>query len=43
MAWLLFQNGIIREDTVLDRQSLLHVRMPNLEGFVPDPRPDVPK
>lgn len=43
VAWLLFQNGLIREDAVMDRQTLLHVHMPNRDGFVPDPRPDVPK
>lgn len=42
VAWILFQNGIVDETTVLDRQSLPAIRMPNREGFVPDPRPDVP-
>ena len=42
VAWLLYQNGIIAEDLVLDAQSLPGISMPNRQGFVPDPRPDVP-
>lgn len=43
VAWLLYQNGIIAEDTVLDAHSLPDISMPNRRGFLPDPRPDVPK
>jgi cytochrome c len=43
VAWLLFRNGIISEDAVMDTTSLPAVQMPNRKGFVPDPRPDVPK
>lgn len=43
VAWLLYQNGIIREDTVLDARSLPGIPMPNRNGFVPDSRPDVQK
>ncbi len=43
VAWLLYQNGIIAEDTVLDAQSLPDISMPNRRGFLPDPRPDVSK
>jgi len=39
-AFLLFKNGILQETTALDRESLPKVRMPNRDGFVPDPRPD---
>lgn len=39
-AWLLFQNGIIGETVMMDARTLPAVRMPNREGFVPDPRPD---
>jgi cytochrome c len=42
IAWLLFQNGIIPEDAVMDAHSLPLVQMPNRDGFVQDPRPDVP-
>jgi cytochrome c len=38
-AYLLNQNGIVPPDTRLDAQSLQKVRMPNRDGFVPDPRP----
>ena len=41
IAWLLFQNQIIAEDVVIDAQILSKIEMPNLNGFVPDPRPDV--
>ena len=40
-AWLLFRNGIIAADHVLDATTLPTVRMPNRAGFVPDPRPEV--
>jgi S-disulfanyl-L-cysteine oxidoreductase SoxD len=40
-AWILEKNDILPTDTVLDRSRLLKVRMPNRNGFVPDPRPDV--
>jgi cytochrome c len=42
VAWLLHQNGIIQPDAVMDAQTLPVVKMPNREGFVSDPRPDVP-
>ena len=41
VAWLLFQNGIVAEEAVMDAKTLPAVRMPNRDGFVPDPRPDV--
>jgi S-disulfanyl-L-cysteine oxidoreductase SoxD len=40
-AFLLSANGIIGEDLVLDERTLLRVAMPNRDGFVDDPRPDV--
>jgi mono/diheme cytochrome c family protein len=40
-AWLLFRNQIIAADQVIDAATLPNVRMPNRDGFVPDPRPDV--
>ena len=42
-AYLLYLNGIIGESDVLDARTLPAVRMPNRDGFVPDPRPDVGK
>lgn len=41
VAWLLFQNKIIAEDAVMDAHSLPKVQMPNRDGFIRDPRPDV--
>ena len=38
-AWILNQNGIVPDDVRLDAHSLASVRMPNRDGFVPDPRP----
>ncbi len=43
VAWLLYRNGILAEDAVLDARSLSEISMPNRRGFLPDPRPDVPK
>jgi S-disulfanyl-L-cysteine oxidoreductase SoxD len=40
-AWLLFKNKTIAADQVIDAETLPKVRMPNRDGFVPDPRPDV--
>jgi S-disulfanyl-L-cysteine oxidoreductase SoxD len=42
-AYLLHLNGIIGEHDVMDAKTLPLVRMPNRDGFVPDPRPDVGK
>jgi hypothetical protein len=41
-AYLLYLNGIVPEDAVMDARSLPQVVMPNHAGFTsPDPRPDV--
>ena len=40
-AWLLAQNRIIAPTAVIDRTTLPKVKMPNRDGFIPDPRPDV--
>lgn len=37
VAFLLFKNGVIREDEVMDQQSLPQVKMPNRTGFAPLP------
>ena len=42
-AYLLQLNGIIGEQDVMDATTLPLVKMPNRDGFVPDPRPDVGK
>jgi cytochrome c len=41
VAYILNSNGIIPADSVMDARSLPKVRMPNRDGFVADPRPDV--
>jgi S-disulfanyl-L-cysteine oxidoreductase SoxD len=38
MAYLLNANDIIASDTVMNAQTLPHVVMPNVTGFIPDPR-----
>ena len=38
-AWILWRNGIIPEDAVMDAKSLPKVQMPNRNGFDP-PRPE---
>ena len=40
-AYLLHRNGIIGEQEVMNATTLPRVKMPNRDGFVPDPRPDV--
>ena len=40
-AYILNLNGIIASDQVMDAKSLPKVKMPNRDGFVADPRPDV--
>jgi cytochrome c len=39
-AFLLYANGIIGEDMVMNERTLPLVKMPNRDGFVADPRPD---
>ena len=43
VAFILNINGIIPADSVMDARSLPKVRMPNRDGFIADPRPDVGK
>jgi cytochrome c len=40
-AFILQMNGVIAVDTVLDETTLARLRMPNRDGFVSDPRPDI--
>jgi len=40
-AYILSLNGIVPENAVLDARSLAAIRMPNRDGFISDPRPDV--
>ncbi|MSO84798.1 MAG: c-type cytochrome [Rhodospirillales bacterium] len=39
-AYLLFLNGLVKEDAVMDAKSLAAVQMPNRNGFIVDDRPD---
>ena len=41
-AYLLYLNGIIGENDAINAKTLPQIRMPNRDGFRPDPRPDVP-
>ena len=41
VAYLLALDGIINKDDVMDAKTLPQVKMPNRDGFVADPRPDV--
>jgi hypothetical protein len=41
-AYVLFLNGIVGEQDVIDQKTLPNIQMPNRGGFVSDPRPDVP-
>jgi mono/diheme cytochrome c family protein len=41
VAYLLFMNDVIKEDTQLSNLNIGSIKMPNREGFMlPDPRPD---
>lgn len=42
-AYVLYLNDIVGENTVVSQTTLPTIRMPNRDGFVADPRPDVPK
>jgi cytochrome c len=41
-AYVLWLNGVVGEHDVLNQTTLPRVQMPNRNGFVADPRPDVP-
>jgi len=36
-AFILFKNGTIKETDVLDKKTLVEVKMPNRDGFFPNP------
>jgi mono/diheme cytochrome c family protein len=40
-GYVLFLNGLVDENAVIDAGMLTALKMPNREGFVGDPRPDV--
>jgi cytochrome c len=41
VAYILYVNDIAGENEVLNAKTLPKIRMPNRDGFVPDPRPDI--
>jgi cytochrome c5 len=41
VAYILAEGNIIDKAIVLDAQTLLRVEMPNRDGFIPDPRPEL--
>ena len=41
-AFILYMNRIVDAKTELNEENLPMIKMPNREGFVSDPRPDVP-
>src|SRR5262245_35339316 len=40
-AYVLHLNEALKADDVLDRDTLLKIKLPNADNFTPDPRPDV--
>lgn len=40
-AYVLYLNDLVDDDLVLSHENLASIRLPNADGFVPDPRPDV--
>jgi cytochrome c len=43
VAYLLYLNDIVPRETVMNAQELKKVKMPNVDGFIPDGRPDTPE
>ena len=41
-AFVLFKNNIVKEDEVMDRETLPKVKMPNRDAFVPSKLEDLP-
>jgi S-disulfanyl-L-cysteine oxidoreductase SoxD len=41
VAYILGEGNVIDRSIVLDAQTLPQVRMPNRDGFIPDPRPEL--
>jgi hypothetical protein len=40
-AYVLYVNGLVKENEVIDAQGLPKIRIPTRDGFVADPQPDV--
>jgi len=41
LAYILAEGNIIDKAAVLDAETLPRVQMPNRDGFIPDPRPEL--
>jgi len=41
VAYILAEGKIISKDTVMNAKALADVKMPNRDGFISDPRPDI--
>lgn len=41
VAYVLFLNDLVGENDRMDAAALPRIEMPNRDGFVPDPRPDI--
>lgn len=41
VGYVLHLNGLVEKDATMTAQSLADLKMPNRDGFIPDPRPDV--
>ncbi|MGU3340978.1 c-type cytochrome [Methylobacterium mesophilicum] len=41
VAYILSEGNVIKSEETLDATSLPKVRMPNRDGFIPDPRPEL--
>jgi hypothetical protein len=40
-AYILAEGDVIDKAVVLDAATLVRVQMPNRDGFIPDPRPEL--
>jgi cytochrome c len=40
-AYVLHLNGLLPDGATLDGRTMAAIKMPNRDGFIPDPRPDV--
>jgi cytochrome c len=40
-GYVLYLNGLVDENATIDAKALIALKMPNRDGFIADPRPDV--
>lgn len=41
ISYVLFLNELVDQNDTMDAKALAELKMPNRDGFIPDPRPDV--